>query len=69
MINKKKLKIKHNTVNIDIRAHYGDPTEVFDVKDLASKDPVAQFDSWFQLARKNPGIKEPNAMCLSTCTL
>jgi len=36
---------------------------------LASKDPVLQFDNWFQLARKNPGIKEPNAMCISTCTL
>lgn len=43
----------------DIRAHYGDPSEIFDVKDLASKDPIKQFNDWFQIARKNPGIKEP----------
>jgi pyridoxamine 5'-phosphate oxidase len=53
----------------NIRAKYGDPKEVFDVKDLASKDPVAQFNDWFQLARKNAGIKEPNAMCIATSTL
>ncbi|CAF1018827.1 unnamed protein product [Brachionus calyciflorus] len=52
----------------NIRAHYRDPSEIFDVKDLVSKDPIKQFDEWFQLARKNPGIKEPNAMCLSTAT-
>ena len=49
--------------------HNRDPTDAFDVKDLASKDPIKQFDAWFQLARKNPGIKEPNAMCISTSTL
>lgn len=43
----------------DIRAHYRDPSETFDVKDLTSRDPIKQFDSWFQEARKNPGIKEP----------
>jgi pyridoxamine 5'-phosphate oxidase len=36
------------------------------VKDLVSKDPIKQFESWFQQARQNPGIKEPNAMCIST---
>lgn len=53
----------------NIRSHYRDPSDIFDVKDLASKDPIKQFDAWFQLARANPGIKEPNAMCIATSTL
>merc|ERR1712127_620813 len=52
-----------------IRRHYRDPDVVFDLKDLESKDPIKQFDAWFQAARKNLEVKEPNAMCLATSTL
>lgn len=52
----------------NVRSHYRDPSDVFDLKDLESKDPIKQFRSWFEAARKNPGIKEPNAMCIATCT-
>jgi pyridoxamine 5'-phosphate oxidase len=31
-------------------------------------DPFAQFKLWFREALENTQIKDPNAMCLSTCT-
>jgi pyridoxine/pyridoxamine 5'-phosphate oxidase len=53
----------------DIRKHYKDPSEVFDIKDLASRDPIEQFRNWFEQARKCEQIKEPNAMCIATSNL
>ena len=52
----------------NVRVHYGDPKDSFDLEHLASKDVIKQFDAWFQEARKNPGVREPNAVCLSTAT-
>ncbi|KAL4222376.1 hypothetical protein ACF0H5_018415 [Mactra antiquata] len=40
----------------------------FDVKDLASKDPLKQFDAWFQEACDKKVVEEPNAMSLATAT-
>jgi pyridoxine/pyridoxamine 5'-phosphate oxidase len=51
-----------------MRANYRNPTDIFDICDLASKDPIKQFDEWFQTAKKDPAVKEPNAMCISTST-
>lgn len=53
------LPIGNNLFQLDIRAKYRDASETFDVKDLASRDPIKQFDDWFQQARKNPEIREP----------
>jgi hypothetical protein len=47
-----------SSISKDIRAHYGDPSQSFDLKDLASRDPFKQFDAWFQTARQNKDIKE-----------
>jgi len=46
------------------------PYEVgaFDVKDLEAKEPIGQFKAWFEEARANPAVEEPNAMCLATAT-
>ena len=42
---------------------------VFNVEDLVSTDnPVVQFQAWFTEARACPGITEPQAMSLATCT-
>ena len=32
-------------------------------------DPMKQFNDWFETAFKSPNENEPNAACLSTCTL
>ena len=56
-------------VNIGgMRKPYRDKGDIFDVKDLASMDPFAQFESWFQDAQKDDKTEEPNAMCLATAT-
>ncbi|KAI8808242.1 pyridoxamine-phosphate oxidase [Cladochytrium replicatum] len=31
-----------------------------------ASDPFTQFQAWFEAARRNPTIAEPNAMCVST---
>lgn len=68
-INLNKINFKMSSDFANIRAKYNDPSKAFDLPDLASKDPIKQFDDWFQLARKTDGIKEPNAMSISTATL
>ena len=40
---------------------------VFCDNQLASKDPLLQFDSWFREAAKTSDIGEANAMTLATC--
>ena len=40
----------------------------FDVTDLASKDPIKQFEAWFEDIRKNKKLEEPNAMAFATAT-
>lgn len=42
---------------------------VFDVHDLVStSNPVVQFQAWFAEAKACPGITEPHAMSLATCS-
>jgi pyridoxamine-phosphate oxidase len=44
-------------------------TKVLDFKDLSSStDPFVQFQAWFKEAKECPELKEPNAMCLATCS-
>jgi pyridoxamine 5'-phosphate oxidase len=52
----------------EIRGEYRDLSDGFDISDLYSKDPIKQFENWFQHARQQPTIKEPNSVCISTAT-
>ena len=47
--------------------HKGD-RDIFDLKDLTSKEPFGNFDRWFKIACETPGILEANAMTLATAT-
>ena len=40
----------------------------FDTDDLSSRDPIKQFEAWFEDARKLKEVHEPNAMALATAT-
>ena len=51
-----------------MRKPYRHDSDVFDMKDLTSGDPITQFSSWFQEACQNPDIKEPNAIALATAS-
>lgn len=52
----------------DMRKAYKGANEGFDVKDLASKNPIEQFTDWFEQAKLSEGIHEPNAMAIATAT-
>ena len=65
------FQISSLTMAVDIggmRKPYHDKSDVFDFKDLVSKEPFQQFKSWFEAASSNEAIYEANAMCLSTAT-
>jgi len=51
-----------------MRKPYRDASDTFDVNDLESRDPFAQFEAWFQDAKKDDKTEEPNAMCVATAT-
>lgn len=51
-----------------MRKPYRHDSDIFDIKDLVSRDPITQFDCWFQEACKQPDIKEPNAIALATAS-
>lgn len=51
-----------------MRTPYHNKKEIFDVKDLVAREPFAQFQDWFEEARKTSGIEEANAMALATAT-
>jgi len=51
-----------------MRRAYREKVDVFDIKDLKSKNPFMQFKVWFEEACQTPGIGEANAMSLSTAT-
>lgn len=42
-------------------------TDQFSEDDLVAKEPMKQFDVWFQMARESKAIQEANSMVLSTC--
>ena len=52
-----------------MRKPYLNEKEAFDIKDLVSKEPYAQFMHWFEEAKKTPGIEEANAMCIGNAQL
>ena len=48
------------------RKDYKDEANVFLESSLHSKDPMKQFEHWFENACNTPTVLEPNAMTLST---
>ncbi|XP_078032847.1 pyridoxine/pyridoxamine 5'-phosphate oxidase [Augochlora pura] len=57
--------------NVDIggmRIKYKDKSETFTEDQLVCKEPIGQFDAWFEEACRTPQIFEPNAMFLATAT-
>ena len=58
-------------MSIDIggmRKPYLDGRSTFDVKELVSKEPFAQFSAWFEQAKSCDKVEEANAMCLATAS-
>ena len=51
-----------------MRKPYKGERDIFDLKDLTSKEPFGNFDQWFKIACETPGILEANAMTLATAT-
>lgn len=51
-----------------MRMKYKTKDDTFVESQLVSKNPFVQFKAWFDVACKTPGILEPNAMCLATCS-
>ncbi|KAF5306995.1 hypothetical protein FQR65_LT07218 [Abscondita terminalis] len=51
-----------------IRPSYKDRSNAFLEENIVDKDPIKLFHIWFEEAKNNPSIVEPNAMCLSTAT-
>lgn len=51
-----------------LRKPYNARSNVFLEDQIAIKDPLHLFKIWFDEAKNNPSIVEPNAMCLSTAT-
>lgn len=52
----------------DMRKPYHDASTVFDIPNLASREPYGQFKAWFDEAKSHMAIEEANAMCLATAT-
>jgi len=53
----------------ELRQPYNSTSNVFDVKDLLSKEPYENFRHWFDEACNCQNIYEPNAMAIATATL
>lgn len=49
-----------------MRQPYKADTDVLLEAELPTKDPVSLFSKWFDEAKKNGGIYEPNAVCLAS---
>ena len=63
--------ISKRTMAIDIggmRKPYLGENQAFEVKDLVSKEPFAQFEHWFEHAKSMKSIEEANAMCVATAS-
>ncbi|GAB1597820.1 pyridoxine-5'-phosphate oxidase-like isoform X1 [Argonauta hians] len=52
-----------------MRKPYRSVEEVFDLSELVSKNPMKQFQAWFQEAKSHPQIIEANAIALATASL
>lgn len=53
---------------VDLRVPYLENENSFLEKDIETKEPFSLFTKWFEEAKNNSAIKEPNAMCLATAT-
>ena len=51
-----------------MRKPYLGEHQAFEVKDLVSKEPFAQFEHWFEQAKSMKSIEEANAMCVATAS-
>lgn len=51
-----------------MRVPYNDRAKLLIEDNLPSKDPIIWFEQWFNEAKNNPEVVEPNAMCLATAT-
>ena len=51
-----------------MRKPYLGEHQAFEVKDLVSKEPFAQFEHWFEHAKSVKSIEEANAMCVATAS-
>jgi pyridoxamine 5'-phosphate oxidase len=62
-------RLRSMSINIGgMRIPYLGRGESFTEDQLVSKEPFAQFNSWFERAAVTQGIEEANAMCLATAT-
>ncbi|WAQ94270.1 PNPO-like protein [Mya arenaria] len=52
----------------DMRKSYHDADSIFDVNDLSSRNPMKQFEAWFNDICAHKSIEEPNAMAIATAT-
>ncbi|EFX70395.1 hypothetical protein DAPPUDRAFT_129869 [Daphnia pulex] len=51
-----------------MRKPYNEKHNTFTEDSLVAKEPIKQFQSWFDVACQTPNILEANAMCLSTAS-
>jgi pyridoxamine 5'-phosphate oxidase len=51
-----------------MRKPYNERHTTFTEDSLVAKEPIKQFQSWFDAACQTPNILEANAMCLSTAS-
>ncbi|KAK4876074.1 hypothetical protein RN001_012496 [Aquatica leii] len=51
-----------------LRRPYKDRKDAFLEENILEKDPIKLFHEWFEEAKNNPSIIEPNAACLATAT-
>ncbi|XP_061186112.1 pyridoxine-5'-phosphate oxidase-like [Saccostrea echinata] len=52
----------------EMRTPYRSSNDIFDVNNLVSKNPIKQFEAWFNEAKDVPHVGEANAMALATAT-
>ncbi|XP_014772842.1 pyridoxine-5'-phosphate oxidase isoform X3 [Octopus bimaculoides] len=53
----------------NMRKPYRSSQDTFDLSQLVSRNPMKQFQAWFQEASNHPQIIETNAIALATATL
>jgi len=51
-----------------LRTAYNERTNLLMENNLSVKEPITLFQEWFDDAKSNPAVIEPNAMCLATAT-
>ena len=51
-----------------MRKPYNEKHTTFTEDSLVAKEPIKQFQSWFDVACQTPNVFEANAMCLSTAS-